>query len=286
MTNEEKNFAENLSALEWYQEAGVDLAVGEKAIDWINAPPEVKDKPNVITPNVAQPVAQQAKILAKGNVSNISNVAIDSSVAVDSSEAIKLAAGAKNLQELKAALISYDGCDLKKRATNMVFGAGNENAKIMFVGKAPSKDDDIEGQIFVGRGGVLLDKMMAAIGLNRSDVYLSNILPWRPPGNRAPTADEIATSMPFFTRQVELVAPDYIFTLGEVAPKILFEEKKSLNKIRGEWRDIKIGSHSVKVICSFHPDFLIAQPVQKKSAWQDLLLLKAALGESNFGEKT
>ncbi len=265
MTNKEKNFTDNLSTLEWYKEAGVDLAVGDKAIDWINATSEIKDKPNVITPHVVQ----QAKIIAKESPSG----------AIDPSEAIKLASGAGNLEELKRVLISYDGCDLKKRATNMVFGSGNETAKIMFVGKAPSKDDDLEGQIFVGQSGALLDKMMAAICLKRSDVYLSNILPWRPPGNRAPTADEIATSMPFFTRQVELVAPDFIFTLGEVVPKILFEEKKSLNKIRGEWRDIKIGSHSVKVICSYHPDFLIAQPAQKRLAWQDLLLLKAALGK-------
>ncbi len=270
MTNEEKTFAELFSDLEWYQEAGVDLAVGEVAIDWINAAP------------VAKAASVTPKALAKQTATNLDEKAKPKELETTDTEQVKkLVSSASNLAELEEILKNYDGCALKKRAANMVFGVGSENAKIMFVGKAPSRDDDLEGQIFVGKAGALLDKMMGAIGLGRSEVYLSNILPWRPPGDRAPTLDEINSSMPFFIRQVELVAPDFIFMLGEEVAQIIFEKKISLKKLRSNLHELKIGSQNVKAICSFRPEFLLNLPAQKRLAWQDLLLLKSAFSEDN-----
>jgi len=263
MTNADNNFLEMKEQLVWQKQAGIDLAIGEQPIDWLNAPPEEK-----VTAKIAQVKTSQVV------------VPIEVEHKIDPSIAQDLVQKVKDLSELRNALKSYDGCALKLRASKTVFGAGDENAKIMFIGAAPNRDEDIEGNIFVGATGFLLDKMLFSIGLKRSEIYLANILPWRPPGGRKPTLDEIATSLPFLIRQVELVAPDIIFTLGELAFDVLFDEKTSLNKARGKWCDIKVGSHNVKAMPSLHPKFLLKQQVQKRFAWQDLLALKKAMNEA------
>lgn len=190
---------------------------------------------------------------------------------------------ATTLEELRAELLAFEGCALKKTSKNLVFADGNPAASIMMVGEAPGEDEDRQGLPFVGVSGKLLDKMIGCIGLDRTNVYISNIVPWRPPGNRNPTDSEVAVCLPFTERHIAIVKPKFLILLGGVAVKSLLKSKDGITKIRGKqftytYADI-VTNEAVTIPCfpMFHPAYLLRQASQKRLAWNDLLLFKKAI---------
>ena len=246
-----------LAVLDWYRAAGVDVAVGEEPVDRFAPRPPAR----LATPAapVNTPAERPPEPLAMGG---------------DPSEARSLAASAQTLEQLQAILGSYDGCGLKLRATQLVFADGNPKADIMLIGEAPGAEEDRQGKPFVGKSGQLLDRMLAAIGLDRSLVYIANTVPWRPPGNRTPTPEEMVLCLPFLHRQVELVAPKLVMTLGGPAMQTIFSTTNGIIKMRGRWSDVTIGNHPVQAMPTLHPAYLLRNPSAKQQAWADLLSLK------------
>ena len=184
---------------------------------------------------------------------------------------------ATSLDDLAAILSRFEGCPLKKTANRLVFADGNPDAKVMFVGEAPGADEDREGLPFVGRSGRLLDRMMAAIGLDRQSAYIANIIPWRPPGNRTPTPLESQTCLPFILRQIELADPAILVCLGAPAAQALIGIKEGIMRTRGRWFTFHTGSRDIRAIATLHPAYLLRQPLAKRLAWRDFLAIKAAL---------
>ncbi|WEK03040.1 MAG: uracil-DNA glycosylase [Candidatus Devosia phytovorans] len=259
------NHDEMLSVLDWYRAAGVDIAVGEEPVDRFAQRPPPRVAPQAIAQNnqqAAQPVPQAPAPLGG-----------------DPAEARSLAASAKTLEELQTILGTYDGCGLKLRATQLVFADGNPDAEVMLIGEAPGAEEDRQGKPFVGKSGQLLDRMLAAIGLDRTKVYIANTVPWRPPGNRTPTPEEMALCLPFLHRQVELVAPKLVMTLGGPAMQTVFETTNGIIKMRGKWSDVTIGKHAVQAIPTLHPAYLLRNPPAKQQAWRDMLSLKLKIAE-------
>ena len=188
-------------------------------------------------------------------------------------EAEALAARATNLPELAEVQAAYDHCDLKRGARNFVFSDGVPGAPIMIIGEAPGRDEDREGKPFMGRAGQLLDKMLGAIGRSRSeDVYITNVLPWRPPQNRDPKPDEVAMMMPFVRRHVALAAPKVLIAMGNHSCMALLG-KKGITRLRGQWHE----AQDLPVLPMLHPAYLLRQPHAKRQAWDDLLALQAHL---------
>ncbi len=181
---------------------------------------------------------------------------------------------ADNLERLKKSINGIKNCILKKNATNMVFSDGNPKSKIMFIGEAPGANEDEEGLPFVGRAGALLDKMLAAIDLNRKKVYISNIINYRPPDNRRPTDEEIKRYLPFITKHIEIINPKILVLLGSTAMNALIGNEVVISKMRGKWIEKKFGNCKTSVIITFHPAFLMRQPAQKKVAWIDLKMIR------------
>jgi DNA polymerase len=182
--------------------------------------------------------------------------------------------GISTLEELKNALSKVD-TSLKNFAINMVFGIGNEHAKVLLLGEAPGAEEDKQGIPFVGQSGQLLDKILAAIGLSRSQVYITNILPWRPPGNRTPTNQEIEMFRPYVLKHISLIDPNVIVCLGGTATKALLQTSIGIMQLRGKWTQIE--GVSAKIIPTFHPAYLLRSPSQKREAWQDFLNVKQAI---------
>jgi len=182
-----------------------------------------------------------------------------------------------SLDELRAILDRFEGCALRATATQLVFADGNPQARLMFVGEAPGRDEDIEGLPFVGRSGKLLDRMLAAIGLDRKSVYIANIVPWRPPGNRTPTPQETAICLPFTQRQIELVDPDVLVCLGNPSTQTLLATKEGITRTRGRWFRYQTGTREIRAMPTFHPAFLLRNPISKRLAWRDFLAIKKAL---------
>jgi uracil-DNA glycosylase len=187
------------------------------------------------------------------------------------------AKNATTLDELRALLADFDGCALRATATQLVFADGNPQSRVMFVGEAPGYDEDIVGRPFVGRSGKLLDRMMAAIGLDRTSSYIANVVPWRPPGNRTPTPQETAICLPFIRRQIELANPDILVCLGGPAMQTLLGIKDGITRSRGRWFPYDTGQREIRALATFHPAFLLRSPLQKRFAWRDFLALKKAL---------
>ncbi len=192
-------------------------------------------------------------------------------------EARELAGDAQSLNELRAMLEKFDGCGLKNTATNLVFADGNPDGRVMFVGEAPGREEDRLGLPFVGRSGQLLDRMLAAIGLDRTAVYIANAVPWRPPGNRTPTPEETEICRPFIERQITLADPDILVPLGSPSAKMLLNTNAGITRIRGQWREYETGKRTIRAMATLHPAYLLRQPLQKRLAWRDLLKLKSAL---------
>lgn len=257
------NPAELLSILDWYRAAGVDTALAEEPVNRL-APHRAAATPGRSSVAKGQEPAPNAPAPA---------IVLDA----DPAQARALAAAATTLAELEAILRAYDGCGLKARATQLVFADGNPEAEIMLVGEGPGGEEDRLGKPFVGRAGQLLDRMLFAIGLDRSSVYIANTVPWRPPGNRNPTPQEIALCQPFLHRQIELVGPRYLVALGAVAAQSLFGVSAGISRLRGQWRDLTVGTHSLRALATLHPAYLLRVPAQKAQAWRDMLELRRSL---------
>ncbi len=187
------------------------------------------------------------------------------------------ARSAASLDDLRALLDKFDGCALKATASRLVFADGNPEGRVMFVGEAPGRDEDIEGLPFVGRSGKLLDQMLKAIGLDRTKVYIANIVPWRPPGNRTPTPVETQICLPFVQRQIELADPDILVCVGGPSAGGLLNMQGIL-KNRGRWVTYNTGTREIRAMATLHPAYLLRSPIAKRLAWRDLLAIKKALG--------
>ena len=188
----------------------------------------------------------------------------------------------ESLERLKKKIFDVKNCDLKNNATNMVFSDGNPKSNIMLIGEAPGSNEDQEGLPFVGRAGALLDKMLSAINLDRKKVYISNIINYRPPGNRRPTNEEIKRYLPFITKHIEIINPKILVLLGSTAMNALIGDEVVISKMRGKWIEKKIGKCTTSIIITFHPAFLMRQPAQKKLAWIDLKMIRDKKIELKF----
>ena len=180
----------------------------------------------------------------------------------------------KSLESLKRSIINLKNCNLKKTAKNVVFCDGNPKSQIMLIGEAPGANEDEEGLPFVGRAGILLDKMLASINLDRKKVYISNIVNYRPPENRRPTDEEIKRYLPFITKHIEIINPKILVLLGSTAMNALIGKETVISKMRGKWLEKEFGSCKTSVIITFHPAFLMRQPAQKKLSWIDLKMIR------------
>lgn len=252
-----------LALLEWQIELGATEAIGDAPVNRLDLPEAVSSQ--LTTPQQTAPVQQVSAVSQTDPVE----------------EAQTMAAAAADLAALREALAAYDRCDLKRGARNLVFADGNPAARVMIVGEAPGRDEDLQGLPFVGRAGQLLDQMFAAIGLDRASpdaqqaLYITNLLPWRPPQNRDPSPEEIAMMMPFVRRHVELADPDLIVAMGNHACQGLLG-RRGITRLRGTW-DTALGK---PVLPMFHPAYLLRTPHAKREAWADLLSLQARLREA------
>ena len=259
-----------IQLLRWYADMGVDVALDDAPHDRLAecraARAAAEERRNQEAAPPPQPVAPARSGPAREAAMALPAVALEQS-------ARESAAAAQSLADLREKLLSFEGCGLKATATQLVFGDGDPRAEIMFVGEAPGADEDRQGRPFVGRAGQLLDKMLTAIGLERGKVYIANVVPWRPPGNRTPTPLEIAVCLPFTRRQIELVRPKILVCLGAPSAQTLLGSKEGIMRLRGRWFDYPMGETTIKAIAMLHPAYLLRQPAQKKLAWQDLRLL-------------
>lgn len=260
---------ELVDLLHWYVAMGVDEAIGEVPFDRL-APPPAAPRPDFV-PSPPQ-AAQRAPLPAIARV--------DAAPGTEVASARQSAAAAHSLDELFAAVAGFEGCGLKRTATNTVFADGNRTAPVMVIGEAPGADEDRLGRPFVGRSGQLLDRMLAAIGLSRGEnVYITNILFWRPPGNRKPTEAEIAACLPFVWRHIALIAPRVVVLCGGTATAALLGRPEGITRLRGRWFDLAIpgAPRSIPTLTTYHPSFLLRAPARKSEAWRDFLNLKLKL---------
>ncbi len=280
--------ADLIAYLDFHVEAGADAALDEHPHDRFSeadAPAPTLRAPRRAAPRAAEPpVSPVANTLvpppgsappaaAPRTFGRAASAQPDEAA----SDARARARQAKSLDELERILADFDACPLRFTAKNLVFADGNPEARVMFLGEAPGADEDRIGKPFMGRSGQLLDKMMKAVGLDRTSAYIGNIVPWRPPGNRNPTPQEVAVCRPFVERQIELVDPDIIVCLGAPATQTLTGTKDGILRTRGRLFPYKLPNREVKLLATLHPAFLLRQPVQKRLAWRDFRSLRALL---------
>ena len=184
---------------------------------------------------------------------------------------------APSLAALEALVAAFEGCALKRTAKSLCFARGNPEARIMLIGEAPGRDEDLQGKPFVGRAGQLLDRMLAAIGLAQSQVYITNTIYWRPPGNRTPTPQEVEACAPFLARQIELLSPEMLVLLGGAAAKSILGTSEGIMRLRGKWLTYQCAGRSIATLATLHPAYLLRKPEAKRYAWRDLLMVKEAL---------
>ena len=261
--------------LAFYLEAGVDCALADEPVNRLAEPDPVPAAPprETAPPRVLREAPAATPPIPRSETAVAPEVAIAS--------AREAARTAPSLEALRALLENFDGCALKHTATRLVFSDGNPAARVMFVGEAPGRDEDIEGLPFVGRSGKLLDRMMAAIGLDRSKAYIANVIPWRPPGNRTPTPQETQICLPFVQRQIELVNPDVLVTLGNPSTQTLLQTREGIMRTRGKWFDYDTGTRSIRAIATFHPAYLLRSPSYKRMTWLDLRAIAKVLGQTS-----
>ncbi len=283
-----------VEALRWHIDHGYDDLLALEAVDASTLNPAIKKlqdmpEPASATQTGTRPPAMNA---ASGGTSAAAPPLSASLSNADLiAEATALAAKAENLDDLKTAIVDFDGLSVKKTATQMVFADGNPDAKVMLVGEAPGADEDRMGKPFVGVSGQLLDHMLGFIGIDRASdnpensIYISNILNWRPPGNRTPTPEEMSICLPFIEKHIQLVKPDILLLTGGVAAKTLLGSTDSISRLRGKWHDYTPQTHEaqndvktdIKALATYHPSYLLRTPAQKKLVWNDLLRVKQAL---------
>tara|TARA_B100000989_G_C19479836_1_gene444632 strand:- start:69 stop:884 length:816 start_codon:yes stop_codon:yes gene_type:complete len=247
---------------EWQVDAGINEVLLENPVNRLSADMSSSTK----RPEV--PKLVKNKEVKSPDISQLDN-------------SVKMLNKITSLDELRLALLEYEGCSLKNTATNLVFSDGRENARVMLVGEAPGADEDRQGKPFVGISGQLLDKMLLSIGLDRSSVYISNIIPWRPPGNRQPTPKEIDLCLPFIRRHIQLINPLVLVPVGGIAAKSLLDKKEGIMRLRGRWFEYAADESDIAIpaLPIFHPAFLLRSPVQKSNAWKDLIQIKRKLAE-------
>jgi len=291
MTASYQSNDELLSALKWQADIGIDCALSDTAIGLYAAetpkmpPPSAapisahlpQNRP-LITSQATPPKAPSATPHATFQATEYAENPASISDSLDRGESGDLSA-LTTLVDLKSALQAFDGCALKKTASNLVFADGNPAADIMLIGEAPGRDEDRMGLPFVGGAGQLLDKMLKSIGMDRQNVYITNILPWRPPGNRTPSPEETQLLWPFLRRHIQLKAPKIIFALGGSSAKLLLNTQTGILKLRGQMQEIDFsdagdGSLLIPVLPSLHPAYLLRAPNMKKQAFLDLLQLQ------------
>ena len=290
-----------LGQLDWFRAMGVDAALDEAPVDWLargtvapgsgfawpdreakvqdarRSPVQQTSEAVTIAPHVPAASPPPARTIFEANFVTRSRPQTPLAASGAETEARKIARTATSLETLEAALRGFDGCTLKATATKLCFYRGSPNARLMVIGEAPGRDEDLEGRPFVGRAGQLLDKMLAAIGLTEADVHITNVVYWRPPGNRTPTPQETLACRPFLERQIELVKPELIVALGGSAAKEVLGITDGIMRLRGKWREATFGTAHVHAIATLHPAYLLRTPAAKQLAWLDLLQIKARL---------
>jgi DNA polymerase len=265
-----------LEALKWQVEAGADEAIGERPLNRLaTAAP-------VATPRGGLAEAPSPALRERPAPSPVAAAKAPPALASASetqASARQLAAGATTIEGIRQALEAFEGCPLKATATSLCLYDGNPEARIMIVGEAPGAQEDRQGKPFVGPAGQLLDRMLAAIGLDRGQVYITNLLYWRPPGNRNPTPGEIAACLPFLERQIEILQPKLLLLVGGMSAKTLLNRSEGILKLRGRWADYHHPqlAHPIPALPTLHPAYLLRQPAQKREAWRDLLSFAEAM---------
>jgi DNA polymerase len=256
--------------LTFYVEAGVDAALSETPVDrFADVAPAPEPAAQRAAPaSVSQPAPKPAAMPA-------------TQAPPPPEEAIMAARAAarqaSSLEALRAIMNGFEGCALRTTAKQLVFGDGSGDARLMFVGEAPGSEEDQQGIPFIGRSGQLLDKMLAAIGIARKEVYIANIVPWRPPGNRDPSTHESQICLPFIQRQIELVDPDVLVCLGKPSTATLLGVTDGIRRTRGRWFPFNTGTREIRATATFHPAYLLRTPIEKRFAWKDFLAIKKAL---------
>lgn len=269
-------------ALRWLADMGADEMIGDRAVNRYTkaqsapanpAAATLSDRAGQLPPSARPAVAAAPDLLAP---------------AQGAEDAREAAASAATLDELRARLETFEGCALKFTATNTVFSDGHADAEVMFIGEAPGVEEDRQGKPFVGASGQLLDRMLAAIGLSRQGhgaegAYISNVLFWRPPGNRSPTTAEIAACLPFIRRHIELAQPRILVYLGGISAKAMLDSQIGITRLRGKWTDFSSPGldRAIPALATFHPAYLLRTPGQKREAWSDFLSIKKKLIEFN-----
>ncbi|RWC51068.1 MAG: uracil-DNA glycosylase [Mesorhizobium sp.] len=274
--------------LAFYASVGVDEALEDQPVNrFAEVAPKPMERAPTAAPSGDTAIPQRSTNMPRaetGDRANAPPVARAPSATIpDEAQAAlarQLATTATTLDELRQHMAAFDGCNLKATAKNLVFADGNPEAAVMLVGEAPGRDEDIEGLPFVGRSGRLLDRMLAAIGLDRTSVYIANVIPWRPPGNRTPTPHETEICRPFIERQIELVNPKVLINLGGPSAKTLLNTSEGILRLRGNWRVHTTASGiAIPAMPTLHPAYLLRTPAHKKLAWRDFLEVKAKLRE-------
>jgi uracil-DNA glycosylase family 4 len=263
--------AEASAMIEWLVEMGADEIIGDEPVNRFVVP-----KP------LAEPEARKSAPIPIAGRKPIGEFRAATPLvqAQGTSDAAQMAAECTTLADIEQALMRFDACPLKKTATNLCFADGNPEAQVMLIGEAPGRDEDIQGKPFVGRSGQLLDRMLQAIGLTRhgespqNSVYISNVIFWRPPGNRTPTDQETLMCLPFLRRAIEIKQPRLIVCLGATPTQRLIGKSEGILKLRGRWFDFACGQGSIPLLATLHPAYLLRQPAQKRLAWRDFLSLK------------
>ena len=258
--------------LAFYAEAGVNATVGETANDWLAVDRAPAPPPPIVPTPVAAPAVQRTNALRQATTPTAPPPP-DAAVMA----AREAARSAGSLDELRCILDRFEGCGLKASASRLVFADGNQGSRLMMVGEAPGFEEDKQGLPFVGKSGQLLDRMLTAVGLDRTQVYIANIVPWRPPGNRTPTPVETQICLPFIKRQIELVGPEILVTVGQPSTGALLEVQ-GIMKNRGRWFAYHTGSREIRAMPMLHPAYLLRSPIAKRLAWRDILAIKKALG--------
>jgi len=240
--------------LDWYEAMGADEAIGDAPVDRFAR--LVEQAPDPAPPTGAPCVAVAAP---------------------KSGPSAEAAGSAATLAELEALVARFEGCALKRTAKNLCFARGHDGARLMLIGEAPGRDEDLQGKPFVGRAGKLLDRMLDAIGLSEDQVYITNTVYWRPPGNRTPTPEEVEACAPFLARQIELNAPDVLVLLGNAAAKNILHVTEGIMRLRGKWLIYRSGDREIPALATLHPAYLLRNPEAKRLVWRDLLSLKEKL---------
>ena len=283
--------------LAWYQAMGVDQAVAPDATNWLDKglepPQRYVAQRNTAAPSTTSNAPRRAPIAPAPPAPSTASASLPPpapSVTISDeaaeANAREAARHARSLEELHELLKAFDGCGLKKTAKNLCFYRGAPRARVMIIGEAPGRDEDLAGIPFVGRAGQLLDKMLASIGLSEADTHLTNVVYWRPPGNRVPTPQETLTCRPFLERQIRLVQPELIVTVGGAAAKLILDTSHGIMKVRGKWGAIDVPAEAgeeelkVTVMPTLHPAYLLRSPAHKRHAWRDLLAIRSRLDDA------